>query len=39
MIDQVESEDIVTPVVRLYEVYRKIKKIRGRRVLGRLRPH
>lgn len=29
VIDRVESEDIVTPVVVLYEVYRKIKKIRG----------
>ena len=29
VIDQVESGDIVTPVVILYEVYRKIKKIRG----------
>ncbi len=29
VIDQVESGDIVTPVVILYEVYRKIKKIMG----------
>ena len=29
VIDRVESEEIVTPVVVLYEVYKKIKKIRG----------
>ena len=39
VIGQVESEDIVTPVVILYDVYRKTKKIRGRRMLWRLRPH
>ena len=29
VIDGIESEDIITPVVILYEVYTKIKKIRG----------
>ncbi|MDG6997298.1 MAG: PIN domain-containing protein, partial [Nitrososphaerota archaeon] len=32
IIDAVETEEIITPVIVLYEVYKKIKKIRGEEV-------
>ncbi len=32
IIDQTRSEEIITPVVVLYEVYRKVKKLKGEQI-------